>query len=127
MHVVKLPEMEWKKYEKETYVNESGYYMKKDIVGRRLVKMCTGDIFSVGPQYAGPIEFDIPEPMPEPLQLEKCHPPKVEKLSYGDGWRCISCAIKDSDDLIVNIEHREKRVAVLAHNAAILIIQENTK
>lgn len=60
----------------------------------------------------------------EPSQLEGCSHPAVHKLDYYGIWFCISRSNTKPDSPVVCVHHHDRETAILAHNAAVKVIQE---
>lgn len=127
MHTVKLPEMEWRKYDKPTRCTEAGWYARFDGTDESLGYYTEGCIFPTCYEFAGPIKFEMQKPMPELLQLKGCSEPKLELVDSRNAWHCISHTIGTPFSTLVSIAHEDRRTTIMAYNAAVSVMIENAK
>lgn len=123
MYNVKLPEnMEWRKPKEPTPCVEPGWYAWRFGSHSGLTYCQQGTMLGEGYELAGPIEFDIPTPLPEPVKFKGHCKTEITKLS----GRTVYDTDSINGMIQVIVSHPDQHVAVLAHNAAIKIIQEHT-
>lgn len=129
MLTVKLPDMEWNACNADTECMVEGHYVIRQVDNgnvRQFVRYIpkNGCMFR-GWQYAGPITFDIPEPIPELVQLDGHRKPLSRERQSDGSW---SCETRDFiGDYVVYVVHSNQRTAILAHNAAVRVMMEHSK
>jgi len=77
--------------------------------------------------YIGPLSFVIPEPMPEPEQCEGCKMPEVIECGDLCICRCYwDVGSKAVGACAIHCTSKDKRTAILAHNAAVRVLRGET-